>query len=557
MKIGIFICHCGHNIKGTVDVKHLSEYFMSFPQVVVSVDYPFLCSEPGQDLIREAIAKNKLDRVIIAACTPSLHSELFREILKNSGLNPYMLRRVSIREHCSWTGEDMKGNTLKAKRIIRAGLYSVWHNIPLEEIILEVDRSCLVIGGGISGLSAASFLSKMGINVYVVEREKELGGHLRLLKNVWPSKKSGNEIIESVVSELEKEYVQIFTDTEIEFVEGYFGNYKVTLNARGEKMELKVGGIIVATGFTPFDPTLKPDIPYGKDGRILTSLDFERKTEELDISKSSRVAILHCIGSRDETIGRPYCSRICCINALKLADRVKESYPESYVECFYMDIRAHPRGGEEFYEEVQKKGVVFTRSNIPEVIPTKSGIILRGEDTLTGEVFEREFDLVILSTGMGPPKDNKRISQLLKVSLDKDGFFLEAHVKLRPFDTALKGIFIAGCCSGPKDVEESISHGRAAALKLFGLLNLGYTLAEPYIAFVDEKRCSGCRMCEEVCVAKAIVFDYTRRIAKVNEAQCMGCGLCASTCPSSAIILAGYTDTQISDELSGLLEEIR
>lgn len=555
MRAGIFICHCGHNIKHTVDVRRLSEFFKKIPGVVVSIDYAFVCSEPGQDIIKESVENQNLDRVVIASCTPSLHGDLFKDLLKKSGINPFYLRRVSIREHCSWVGDDIEANTEKAKRLILSGLYAASHFIPLEEKMVEVNKSALVIGGGVSGLSATLFLARMGIKVYLVEREKELGGHVRLLGSVWPSKRNGKDIVNEMVNALKNlENVEIYTDTEVINFEGFFGNYQVTLRKKEEEKKIIVGGAVVATGFTPFDPSIKPELHYREDKRIVTTLDLENGFQTLGLSKRPRIAILHCIGSRDETIGKPYCSRICCINAIKTAEAIKETYPDAFIESFYMDVRAHPKGGEEYFESIQEKGVLFTRGNVAEIVPTEKHIIIRGEDTLLGEVYEKEFDLVVLSIGMSPPLDSKTLGQLLKISLDKDGFFLEAHIKLRPFDTAVKGIFIAGSCSGPKDTEESINHGRASALKLFGMLNLGYAFVEPFISYVDPKRCSGCRQCETACIAKAIKFDEISRVVKVEEAACMGCGLCNATCPSSAISLKGYFDSFISDEISGLLE---
>ncbi|MCX5810988.1 MAG: CoB--CoM heterodisulfide reductase iron-sulfur subunit A family protein [Proteobacteria bacterium] len=557
MKTGIFICHCGHNIKHTVDVKKLSTYFKMFPSVTVSEDYPFVCSEPGQDMIKDSIEKHGLDRVIIASCTPSLHQELFKDLLKKSDLNPFLLRRVGIREHCSWVGDDVDKNTEKAIRLIKAGLYSSSHYVPLEEKRVDVTKSALIIGGGVSGLSAAVFLSKMGMQVYLVEKEAELGGHTRNLKNIWPIGEDGTLIIEEMEKELQgRENVEIFTSTTISSFEGSFGNYEAVLLTRAGEKRIVAGGVIVAIGFSPFDPQIKPELAYGIDKRIITTMDFERSIDALSLPENPRIAILHCVGSRDEQIGKPYCSRVCCINALRVADTVKEKYKDSYVESFYMDVRAHPRGGEEFFEDTQEKGVLFTRSNIAEIIPGSKGVLVRGEDTLFNELFEREFDLVVLSIGMSPPEDNRLISSLLKITLDKDKFFLEAHVKLRPYDTAVKGIFIAGACSGPKDIEESINHGRASATKLYGFLNLGYAFVEPFIAFVDMKRCSGCRMCEKACVAKAIKFDETKRLVHVEEAACMGCGLCNATCPSSAIGLRGYLDNVIDDEISALVEAV-
>lgn len=555
MKTGIFICHCGHNIKHTVDVAALSEYFRKYPQVVVSDDYPFLCSEPGQNMITDSIEKHGLDRVIVASCAPSLHGELFKDLLRKKDVNPFLLRRVSIREHCSWVGDDTEENTEKAKRLILSGLYGAAHYVPLEEKQVEVNKSALILGGGVSGLSAALFLSKMGMDVYLVEEAAELGGRVRELKSVWPSRKNGAEIVAQMESELRvRDNVAIFTASKLVNFEGFFGNYQATLDTPDGEKKVVAGGVVVAIGFTPFDPNIKPELGYGRDPRIVTTLDLERSGDALELPDNPRVAILHCIGSRDEQIGRPYCSRICCINALRAAEGIKERFEGSYVESFYMDMRAHPRGGEEFFEDTQEKGVLFTRANIAEIIPEDGGVVLRGEDTLFGEVFEREFDLVVLSIGMSAPATGKEIANLLKISLDKDKFFLEAHIKLRPFDTAVKGIFIAGSCSGPKDVEESINHGRASALKLYGFLNLGYAFVDPFISIVDPKRCSGCRMCEQACVAKAIKYDEDKHVVHVEEAACMGCGLCNATCPSSAISLKGYVDTIIGDEISALLE---
>jgi heterodisulfide reductase subunit A2 len=557
MKTGIFICHCGHNIKHTVDVKKVSQYFKMFPNVIVSEDYPFVCSEPGQDMIEESIKKHNLDHVIIASCTPSLHGELFKDVLKKSDLNPFLLRRVGIREHCSWVGDDVEKNTEKAIKLIKAGVYASSHYVALVEKRVDVVKSALIIGGGVSGLSAAIFLSKMGMKVYLVEKEAELGGHVRTLKDVWPARQDGKAIIDEMVSELKtRDNVEIFTSTTVSNFEGFFGNYQATLDTPKGEEKIIAGGVIVAIGFTPFDPRLKPELGYGKDERIMTTVDFEARNDTLNLPDNPRIAILHCVGSRDEQIGRPYCSRVCCINALRVGDAIKDRYKDSYVESFYMDVRAHPKGGEEFFEDTQEKGVLFTRSNIPEIIPGPKGLLVRGEDTLFGEPFEREFDLAVLSIGMSPPVDNKNIASLLKITLDKDKFFLEAHIKLRPFDTAVKGIFISGSCSGPKDMEESINHGRASALKLYGFLNLGYAFVDPFISWVDPKRCSGCRMCEKACVAKAIKYDEEKRIVHVEEAACMGCGLCNATCPSSSISLKGYVDSVIDDEIGALVEAI-
>ena len=350
MKTGIFICHCGHNIKHTVDVQQLSEHFKQCPNVTVSKDYVFLCSEPGQELIGKNIAEEGLDRVIIAACTPSLHGELFQDVLKKSNLNPFLLRRVGIREHCSWIGDDIEKNTEKAKRLILAGLYSAAHYVPLEEKMVAVKKAALIIGGGVAGLSAALFLSRMGMQVYLVEKEAELGGQVRTLKNIWPAGIDGKSIVAAMSEELAaRDNVNIFTSTTISGFDGSFGNYAVTLDTPQGEQKLTVGGVIVAIGFSPFDPIIKPELNYGKDERIITTLEFEHNADTLQLPEKPRVAILHCVGSRDEQIGKPYCSRVCCINALRVGDAIKDKYQDSYVESFYLDVRAHSRGGGEAF----------------------------------------------------------------------------------------------------------------------------------------------------------------------------------------------------------------
>jgi heterodisulfide reductase subunit A len=341
MRAGVFICHCGHNIKQTVDVARLRDYFAAMPNVVVSADYPFVCSEPGQDLVRESIEKEGLDRVVIASCTPSLHEGLFRDLVRKANLNPYLLRRVGIREHCSWVGDDVEKNTGKAIRLIRAGLYAAAHALPLEEKEVEVAKSALVIGGGVSGLSAALFLTAMGMNVYLVEKGEHPGGHVRACRDIWPVRRDGGAITARMEEELRsRPNVEIFASATVTSFDGTFGGYRAVVETPAGAREITAGGCIVAVGFAPFDARLKPELAYGRDPRVMTTVEFEEAGASLSLPRTPRVAILHCVGSRDEQVGRPYCSRICCINALRAADAIKARCGDAYVESFYMDMRA-------------------------------------------------------------------------------------------------------------------------------------------------------------------------------------------------------------------------
>jgi heterodisulfide reductase subunit A len=554
MRVGIFICHCGHNIKSNVDVEALRRYFEGLPSVATSLDYTFFCSEPGQRMIKEEIERKGLERVVIAACTPSLHTGLFREVLRKAGLNPYLLKVASIREHCAFVGEDVQGNTEKAKRLILSALYASTQLMPAQERKVDVVRSAAVLGGGVAGLSAALFLGERGLQVYLLEKEAELGGTVKRLKSIWPSGISGEKLISSLEWQvLNHRNVVVRTSGRLLGLEGSFGDYSLLMQTERGEERFRAGGIIVAIGARPFNPRGRKELWYGKDERILTTSDVEEGSR-LRLKEGAKVAILHCVGSRDETIGRPYCSKICCVNALRVARMVKEVHPEAHVECFYMDMRAHPKGAEELYEQLQREGVIFTRAAISEVVPLREGVVLRGEDTFLSQVFEKVFDWVVLSCGLVPAEDAREIASLLHVPLDKDGFFLEAHPKLRPLESPVKGILLAGSASGPKDIEESIASGRACAARLFTLLSKGYTLLDPFFASVSEKRCSGCRVCEAVCVFRAIRWDEERRKVRVDEAACAGCGLCASLCPSSAIGIKGAEDGIVCEEVSGLLE---
>jgi heterodisulfide reductase subunit A len=524
-RVGVYICHCGINIAATVDVGAVTEFAAHLPGVVVSRDYTYMCSDPGQDLIKQDIAKMDLNRVVVASCTPRMHEPTFRAAIAEAGLNPYCFEMANIREQCSWVHIEDTSTTIKAMELVASAVAKATLLQPLEERQASVAPAALIIGGGIAGMQAALDIADAGFAVTLVERAPQLGGHAAQLHQTYPTLEPVAELVDSIIERVNSHpRLTVLTGTEVVKVDGYVGNFLVHVQRGDEMNEIPVGVIVVATGFEVFFEQLVN----------LQSLSLDLKS----------VVFIQCVGSRDQSIGNPYCSRVCCMVTAKQAHLICERLPQAQVNVFYMDVRAFGKGFEEFYDSVREEGVIYRRGNPAEIIRRNGRVVVRAEDTLLGELVEVEADLVVLAVGMTPRTDSGAIARLLKLSRSVDNFFMEAHPKLRPVDTAMAGVFLAGCCQGPKDISESITQARAAASAALIPLMKGQVQVEAATAFIDEDLCAGCGQCAEVCTFAALALHPVHGVMTVNPVLCRGCGACATACPSGAINIHHFTFEQ-------------
>ena len=553
-RIGVFVCHCGINIGGVVSVPEVVEYVKKLPNVVYAEHNLYTCSQDTQERIREIVNEHKLNRVIVASCTPRTHEPLFRETIREAGLNIYLFEMANIRDQCSWVHmREPEEATEKAKDLVRSIVAKARLLKPLKKPVIDVTPTGLVIGGGLSGMTAALELAKQGFEVHLVEKEKDLGGHLRHIHYLLGSE-DPQERLKSIIKEItENEKVHVYLNSEISDVEGYIGNFKTTLNSGGERKEINHGVVIVATGAMEYKPT---EYLYGVDERVLTQHELEEKLANGHFNAKT-VAMIQCVGSRNEE--RSYCSRICCSQAVKNALKIKELSPETDVYVLYKDMRTYGFI-EDYYREAASKGVLFIcydDENKPRVIQEDEKLKVIAWEPVVKMWIPIEADLLALSAATIPNPDNQRIAQLLKVPLSKDEFFLEAHMKLRPIDFATDGIFLCGLAHWPKSIEESVSQACAAAARAITILSKKALEVEGAIASVNEDLCSGCRFCEPVCEYGAIKMEEVdgKLRAHVIEALCKGCGVCGSTCPAGAISMLHFTDDQILAQIRAALKE--
>ncbi len=553
-RIGVFVCHCGINIGGVVDVPDVVEYAKTLPNVVYAEDNLYTCSQDTQKRIREEIKEHNLNRVVVASCTPRTHEPLFRETIREAGLNIYLFEMANIRDQCSWVHMyEHKEATEKAKDLVRATVAKARLLSPLPKPVINVTPAGLVIGGGLSGMIAALELAKQGFEVHLVEKEKELGGNLRHLYYVLGSE-DPQERLKSLIEQVsENDKIHLHLNTEIADVEGYIGNFKTILNCNGDKEEIEHGVVIVATGAVEYKPT---EYLYGVDERVLTQRELEEGLANGQFNAGT-VAMIQCVGCRNED--RPYCSRICCSQAVKNALKIKELSPETEVYIMYKDIRTYGFK-EEYYREAAGKGVLFIRyddEHKPNVTREDGKLKVSVWEPIIKAWIPIEPDLLALSAATIPNPDNERVAKMLKLSLSKDGFFLEAHMKLRPVDFATDGVFLCGLAHWPKSVEESISQACAAAARAITILSKKELEVEGAIASVDEDLCSGCRICESVCEYGAIEMreKEEKLRAHVLEALCKGCGTCGASCPVGAISMLHFTDDQLLAQVKAALRE--
>lgn len=554
-RIGVFICHCGINIGGIVNVPEVVEYAKNLPNVVYAEHNLYTCSQDTQKRIREMIKEHNLNRVIVASCTPRTHEPLFRETIQEAGLNIYLFEMANIRDQCSWVHmHEHEEATEKARDLVRAAVAKARLLRPLKKPVIDVVPVGLVIGGGLSGMIAALELAKQGFEVHLVEKEKELGGNLRHIHYLLGSE-DPQERLRSLIKEVtENDKIHVHLNAEIANIEGYVGNFKTILLGSSEKKEIDHGIVIVATGAVEYEPT---EYLYGVDKRVLTQRELEQRLTKGDFNAKT-VVMIQCVGSRNDE--RPYCSRICCSLAVKNALKIKELSPETDVYVLYKDMRTYGFK-EDYYREAASKGVLFIcydDENKPKVTRENGDLRVLAMEPVLKTWFTLHPDLLVLSVAMVPPPDNERIAKMLKVPLSRDGFFLEAHMKLRPVDFATDGVFLCGLAHSPKFIEESISQACGAVARAVTILSKKALEVEGAIASVNEDLCSGCRICEAVCEYGAIEMEEKEEklTSKVLEALCKGCGTCGSSCPTGAITMLHFTDEQILAQIKAVLKEV-
>ncbi|MDH7476790.1 MAG: CoB--CoM heterodisulfide reductase iron-sulfur subunit A family protein [Candidatus Bathyarchaeota archaeon] len=540
-RIGVFICHCGINIGGIVNVPEVVKYAKTLPNVVYVEENLYTCSQDTQIKMREKIEELNLNRVVVAACTPRTHEPLFRATCQEAGLNPYLFEMANIRDQCSWVHmRDPEKATEKAKDLVEAIVAKARLLKPLKKPLTNVIPVGLVIGGGISGMTAALELARQGFDVHLIEREKELGGHLRHIYYTLEGK-NPQETLDSLIKNIfENEKIHVHLNAEIVKIDGYVGNFKTTILSNGDEEQIEHGVIIVATGATEYKPT---EYFYGKDPRILTQHELEEKLAKGQF-KAKTVVMIQCVGARNEN--RPNCSRICCSQAIKNALKIKEVNPETEVYVLYKDIRTYGFK-EDYYREAAAKGVLFLRydeEHEPKTIVEDGKLIVSAWEPILKSWVPIEADLLILSVAVIPNPDNERLAKMLKVPLTKERFFLEAHMKLRPLDFATDGIFLCGMAHWPKFIDESVAQACGAAARAAIILSNKLLEAEGTVSHVDENLCVGCGLCISICPYNAIEKDENG-IAKVNEVLCKGCGTCAASCPKRAITMHQFTDEQL------------
>jgi len=559
-RIGVFLCDCGINIGGVVNVPDVLKYVKGLPNVAYVEENMYTCSAEGISRIKKAIKEHDLSRVVVASCTPRTHEPLFRAACQDAGLNPYLFEFANIREHCSWVHmREPQKATEKAKRIVRMSIAKSALLEPQKDIEVEVDPSALVVGGGVSGMIAALSLANQGFKVYLVEKQDSVGGMLREVYKLYPTGMLARDALDSISKKvMNHEGVTVLTSGNIKDISGYIGNFNVTVEREGKDIKFKVGTIILATGAEELKPVEM--FGYGKYDRVMTQLELERilseKPSTLESVKPKNVVMIQCVGSRQEK-GRAYCSRICCMVAVKNSLIIKDLHPNMDAYILYQDLQAYGKDYEELHRKAKEKGVKLLnyRSNKPpEVTSNKDGNLnVKVLHALLGTEIQIDAGLVVLSTPLIQHDDGKALSKMLKVPLGHDGFFLEAHVKLRPVDFATDGIYVCGTAHGPKDVGESLTQAYAVASRAGIPMTNRRARTDAITAFVSPDLCYGCRLCERLCPYGAPRIQNGK--ATIVEILCKGCGVCGAACPARAITMKHFTDDQISAAIKAAFDE--
>lgn len=563
-RIGVFVCHCGTNIASVVNVPEVVEYSKTLPGVVYADNSMYTCSNDTQEMIKDKIKEHQLNRVIVASCTPRTHEPLFSSTLREAGLNPYLFEMANIRDQCSWVHRfEPEKATEKSKDLVRMAVAKARMLEPLPERTISVIKSALVIGGGLAGMTSANELANEGFEVYLVEREKELGGNLRRIHYLLNGEKPQHELKNLIEKIKENDKIHLFTDATIESIEGSIGNFKTKISTNEESKEFEHGVVIVATGAKEYKPK---EYLYGQDERVVTQLELEQRlaakgdwTAADGKQPPKTVVMIQCVGSRSKE--RPYCSRVCCSESIKIALKMKELSPDTAVYVLYRDVITYGFR-ESYYTKARQKDVIFIRyeeDRKPEVSKNGSGLQVEVFDQVLKMPIEISADLVVLSAGIIPGEENEKIAKFLKVPITNDGFFLEAHMKLRPVDFATDGIFLCGLSHSAKRIEESIVQAQAAASRAATVLSKDSILLEGKISQVVDENCDGCAYCVDPCPFKAItLIDYmkdgaVKKTVEVDETACKGCGVCQATCPKKGIFIKGFKLDQISAMIDAAL----
>jgi heterodisulfide reductase subunit A2 len=648
LRIGVYVCHCGKNIGGTVRCEEVAEFAQNMPGVVLSKNSLYMCSEPGQEQIKSDIREHNLTRVVVASCSPRLHEPTFRATCEAAGLNPYLLEMANIREHCSWVHlHDKDAATEKAKDLVGMAVHRAALLQPQQELTVPVLRKAMVIGGGVAGIQAALDLADAGYKVYLVEKTGSIGGRMAQLDKTFPTMDCSICILAPKMSEAGRHpNIDLLTLSEVKEVHGHIGNFHVKvlkkaryvkkecsscgdciqacpqlvpdefneglsfrraiyipfaqavpstflvdmnlcLNNQGivacdrcfqacshrcidfseedRMLDIDVGTIVVATGVDVYDPTALTELGYGRFPNVITTLEFERLINaggpsggELirpsDRQRPKKVVFIQCIGSRSKR-SNPYCSNVCCMNTIKDSLLIKEHWPETEIYVFYLDIRAFGKGFEDLFQRARREGVTFIRGIPGEIIEdiNTGDLTLLGENTLLGTRYRYTVDAVILSVGIMQRKDSGSIQRLLNLSADTDGFYMEAHPKLKPVDTTIGGVFLAGAAEGPKDIKDSVTQASAAASRANILMSKGEVKVPAITAFIDPDKCTACGMCARICPYHAIEGDKEQGYYQVIQAACQGCGACVPECKFGAVDQTHFTEQQIISQIDSLL----
>ena len=664
-KIGVFVCHCGENISATVDCAKVAETAGTYDGVAFSIDYKYMCSDPGQNIIKNAIKEKGLTGVVVASCSPRMHEPTFRKACAEAGLNPFMCEMANLREHCSWVHEKNEATTEKAIDLVRILVEKVKYNHSLSEIKVPVTKTALVIGGGIAGIQASLDIANTGHKVILIERDPSIGGHMSQLSETFPTLDCSQCILTPRMVEVAQHpNITLYTYAELESLEGFIGNFKAKIRRKSKSideklctgcgqcttkcpvkkipsefneglgkrtaiyvpfpqavpnkpvidrgnctyyikgkckvceivcptgairfdqedqiMEVEVGAIVVATGFTVKQPDFFPEYGYGKYADVITGLQFERLASASgptlgEIRRPSdgkipeKIVFLACAGSRDPAKGIPYCSKICCMYIAKHAMLYQHKVHGGKSYVFYMDIRAGGKQYEEFVRRaIEDDGVNYIRGRVSKIYEKNGKLIVSGADTLLNAMpVEIEADMVVLATAGVANEGAEELAQKMHISYDPYKFFAEAHPKLKPVETNTAGIFLAGACQAPRDIPESVAMASGAAVKVAGLFSQDELTREPIIAVVNRQAppvyssCVGCFLCVSACPYQAIEKEEIKNrngeviklVAKVNPGLCQGCGTCVAFCRTKSIDIQGYTHEQMYTEVMALLNE--